>query len=188
MLKYLQRGESLRVLDIGPTSSTNINFLTGLGHSIYMANLVEEAARPEWQQAGEDGLPTFRTTEFLESNLGFSGRTFDVVLLWDATDYLPTELLAPLVHRLFAAMAPGGLLLALFHGKSQKVGGGPSTPDNSFFRYHLTPTETIDLQRAGSYPLLNIYTNRQIETLLKDFNNFRFFLAKDNLREVLASR
>ena len=188
MLKFLQRGESLRVLDIGPTSSTNINFLTGLGHSIYMANLVEEAARPEWKQTGEDGLPSFRTTDFLESNLSFSGRTFDVVLLWDTTDYLPAALLAPLLHRLREAMAPGGLMLALFHGKAQQSSGSTAVSDTGFFRYHLTATEAIEMQRAGSYPLLNSHTNRQIETLLHDFNNFRFFLAKDNLREVLASR
>ena len=38
MLKNLQRRESLRILDIGPTSSGNINFVTGMGHSIYMSN------------------------------------------------------------------------------------------------------------------------------------------------------
>jgi hypothetical protein len=34
----------LRVLDIGSTSPTNINFLTELGQSVYMADLVEEAS------------------------------------------------------------------------------------------------------------------------------------------------
>ena len=40
LLKHLSTRESLHVLDIGPTSSTNINYITSLGHSIYMANLV----------------------------------------------------------------------------------------------------------------------------------------------------
>ena len=53
--KHLKSRESLRVLDIGPTSSTNINYVTSLGHSIYMANLVEEAAKPEWSTPGEGG-------------------------------------------------------------------------------------------------------------------------------------
>ena len=184
MLKHLQRRESLRVLDVGPTSSVNINFLTDLGHSIYMSNLVEEAARPEWTKLGEDGLEAFDTEHFLEANLNFSGRLFDVILLWDASDYLPEALLAPLMHRLHAAMASEGVLLALFHAKSNSV----PPPDTSFFRYHLTSMETVDLQRVGNFPLRNMYNNRQIETLLKDFSNFRFFLAKDNLREVLATR
>ena len=88
MLKNLQRRESLRVLDIGPTSSTNINFITGMGHSIYMSNLVEEAARPEWTKRDSEGEPRFDVSGFLEANLKFSGRMFDVVLLLGASDYL----------------------------------------------------------------------------------------------------
>ncbi len=187
MLKYLQHSESLRVLDIGPTSSTNINFLTGLGHSIYMSNLVEEAARPEWRRVGEDGKAAFLTSAFLESNLNFSGRSFDVVLLWDASDYLPETLLAPLLHRLYEVMTPGALLLAFFHGKAVKSGSSPAA-DPAFVRYHLTSTEAVEMQRVGSFALQNVYNNRQIETLLHDFSNFRFFLAKDNLREVIATR
>src|ERR1700710_1239004 len=90
LLKQLRKQESLRVLDIGPTSSTNINYITNLGHSIYMANLVEEAAKPEWVIPGEAGEPAgFDVDRFLASNLNFSGRTFDVVILWDTADYLP---------------------------------------------------------------------------------------------------
>jgi hypothetical protein len=36
--------------------------------------------------------------------------------------------------------------------------------------------------------LLHTYTNRQIETLLSAFKGFRFFLSKDNLREVVATK
>src|SRR5258707_1495208 len=72
LLKYLRTQESLRVLDIGPTSSTNINYITGLGHSIYMANLVEEAAKPEWLIPGEAGEPAgFQVHRFLPSKLQF---------------------------------------------------------------------------------------------------------------------
>ncbi len=187
MLKNLQRRESLRVLDIGPTSSTNINFITGMGHSIYMSNLVEEAARPEWKKRDAEGEPRFDVTGFLDANLKFSGRMFDVVLLWDASDYLPEPLLPELMHRMHAVMAPEGQMLAFFHAKPTAGSSAPAI-DNGFFRYSLTGSETVDLQRAGQFPILSMYTNRQIETLLKDFSNFRFFLAKDNLREVIATR
>ena len=90
LLKHLQSQESLRILDIGPTSSTNINYITSLGHSIYMASVVDEASKPEWLTPGEDGQePTFDVDRFLESNLNFSGRVFDVVIFWDTADYLP---------------------------------------------------------------------------------------------------
>jgi hypothetical protein len=186
LLKHLQTNESLRVLDIGPTSSTNINFVTGLGHSIYMANLVEDASRSEWMSAPVPGeAPVFDVERFLATNLSFSGRTFDVVIFWDSLDYLPERLVAPLLGRLQASMRPGGLLLAFFHSKNTSA----SIPmDTAFYRYHLTGADMVDMRPAGDYPLRNIYNNRQIENLLQAFGSFRFFLAKDNLREVLAVR
>ena len=182
MLKYMRSSESLRVLDIGPTSSTNINFITGLGHSIYMANLVEEASRPEWMVAPSPGEPaTFDVDRFLAANLNFSGRTFDAVIFWDTADYLPEALVAAMFARIYEAMQPGGRLLAFSH---TKAAGG----ETAFFRYHLTETETVEMQPGGSYPLRQVFNNRQIENFLHAFSSFRFFLAKDNLREVLATR
>jgi len=186
LLKHLQTHESLRVLDIGPTSSTNINFVTGLGHSIYMSNLVEDAAKPEWMTvAGPGEAPIFDVNRFLAANFNFSGRTFDVVILWDTLDYLPESLVAPLLAQLREAMPPGGLLLAFFHSKSNTTA---APVDTAFYRYHLTANDTVEKKMAGNHALRNIYNNRQIENLLQGFGSFRFFLAKDNLREVIAVR
>ena len=58
--KRLAGEEGLRVLDIGSTSPTNINYLTSLGHSVYMADLVEDAFSGEWQRGtDEDGKPVW---------------------------------------------------------------------------------------------------------------------------------
>ena len=182
MLKHLKSQESLRILDIGPTSSTNINFITSLGHSIYMANLVEEAAKPDWVIAGAPGEPAgFDVDAFLAANLNFSGRIFDAVIFWDTADYLPAALLPAVIDRIHSVMQEGGLMLSFFH---TKVEG----PDTGFSRYHLTDSEVVEMQRAGNYPVLHTYNNRQIENMLKDFNSYRFFLAKDNLREVISTR
>jgi hypothetical protein len=180
MLKHLRSQESLRVLDIGPTSSTNINYITNLGHSIYMANLVEEAAKPEWMIQGADGEPTYDVERFLETNLNFSGRNFDVVLLWDTADYLPEALVQPVFTRIHKVMEPGGLMLGFFHATTD--------PSTSFCRYHLTDTDVVEMQKAGSFTLHQIYSNRKIENLLTNFSSYRFFLAKDSLREVIVTR
>ncbi len=179
--KHLKGSEALRVLDIGPTSSTNINYITSLGHSIYMANLVEEAAKPEWVIPGEGGEePRYDIDRFFESNLNFSGRNFDVVILWDTVDFLPEPLVEPVFHKLHEVMAPGGLMLAFFHANND--------PSTVFCRYHLTDTEVVEIQRSGTYALQNIYSNRKVENLLREFSNYRFFLAKDSLREVIVTR
>ena len=183
----MRKDEALRVLDIGPTSSGNINLITALGHSIYLANLVEDAARPEWVLRDEDGSPTgFDVEKFLDSQLNFSGRGFDIVLFWDTADYLPEPLLALVLTRLHQVMAPGGSLLAMFHSAS-----GPAlaqAADPGFSRYHLTDSSQVNVQRAGDYPLRQTYTNRQIEKLFAAYKSFRFFLGKDNLREVIVIR
>jgi hypothetical protein len=179
--KHLTANEGLRILDIGPTSAININYVTGLGHSIYMANLVDEAAKPEWKIAGEDGATRFDAESFLGANLEFLERKFDVVTFWDTADYLPTELVQPVLARIFEAMNPGGLMLAFFHAKA-------SGAETRFSRYHLTPADGVEIQRVATHPLLHTYSNRQIEQLLQAFSSYRFFLAKDNLSEVVATR
>jgi Methyltransferase domain len=181
LLKHLRANDSLRVLDIGPTSSSNINYITNLGHSIYMANVVEEASKPEWQVPAEEGEPAgFDVEGFLEANLNFSGRMFDVVILWDTADYLPEQLLEPVFSRIHQVLQPGGLMLAFFHATA--------TGETSFCRYHLTDSDVVEMQRAGNYPLVQIYSNRKIENMLSEFSNYRFFLAKDSLREVIVTR
>ena len=186
ILQRMRGEESLRVLDIGATSSRNINFITALGHSIYLANLVEDAARRDWIIPGEDGGPgKFDVERFIAAHLNFSGRGFDIVLFWDTADYLPEELLGPVLEQIHGVMAPGGQLLAMFHPSSNVSAGLPKA---DFCRYHLTDTSAVDVQRAGAYPILNVYTNRQVETMFGSFKSFHFFLGKDNVREVVVTR
>jgi hypothetical protein len=187
LLQRMRSEESLRLLDIGATSSTNINFVTALGHSIYLANLVEEAAKREWLVANEEGgPPAFDVDRFLATHLNFSGRGFDVVLFWDTADYLPEPLLGPVLERIHQVMAPGGQMLAMFHSSSNSAVAGAAK--NDFCRYHLTDKNQVDVQRAGDYPMLNSFTNREIEKLLKSFKSYHFFLSKDNVREVVVTR
>jgi hypothetical protein len=189
MLQRMRGEESLRVLDIGPTSSGNINFITALGHSIYLANLVEDAAKRDWIIPGEDSAPgRFDVERFLATHLDFSGRGFDVVLFWDTADYLPEELLGPVLDRIHEVMLPGGQMLAMFHPQPAPGAPVPVGAKSEFNRYHLTEASAVEAQRAGEYPLLHNYTNRQIERLLSAFKGFHFLLSKDNVREVVVMR
>ncbi len=183
LLKHLREESGLRVLDIGPTSPQNINFLTGMGHSVYMADVVHEALKGGWElppAEGED-KPGFNIDGFFQQNLNFQGREFDVVLLWTTLDYIPEALTEALVKRLRTATRPGGKLLAIFHSKAT----GPYT---AYCRYHLTETSEIQMQESEPFPVLRVYTNRQIERLFEGFSGNRFFLAKDNLYEVIITR
>ena len=178
---YLRSQDELRVLDFGPTSAGNINFITGLGHSIYMSNLVEDAARAEYRSKDEDGGEVYDVNRFLAENLNFQGRAFNVVTLWDTLDFLPAALVQPVVDRLCEVLQPGGKLLAFFHSKT--------TGDEALFsRYHLTAEDSLEIHRIGTQAMLQIWSNRQVEIMFAGFAGNRFFLAKDTLREVVVTR
>jgi SAM-dependent methyltransferase len=182
LLKFLKSEEGMRILDIGPTSPTNINFLTAMGHGVYMADIVNEALNGDWLRPGEDGSEAqFDVDSFLDQNLDFSGREFDVVLLWTTLDYLPEALVAPLVQRFRASMRPGGRILSLFHTRAT----GSQT---AFCRYHVADSDDIEMQESASYPLQRVYTNRTMEKIFQSYANMKFFLAQDNLYEVLITR
>jgi hypothetical protein len=183
VLKHLKDSESLRVLDIGPTSPSNVNFLTGLGHSIYMADVVIEANRNEWVKSpSDDGFPSKDDLDsFFERNMDFNGRAFDVVLLWTTLDYLPESLLEPMIARLHASLQPNARVLAFFH---TKIAG----PESIFYRYHVTDGDDIEMQEAERLPVRQVYTNRKIEKLFSAYSGCKFFLAKDNVSEVIIIR
>lgn len=183
LLKHLQEQSNLRVLDIGPTSSQSINLLTGLGHSVYMADVVHESLNSSWVlpplEQGDE--PRFDAPRFFEQNLKFGDREFDIVLLWSTLDYIPQGLVQPLTEHLQQAVRKGGMILATFHAKAT----GPNT---NFCRYHLTGGSTVEMQQADPHPVQRVFTNRNIEKTFAEYGNYRFFLAKDNLYEVLLTR
>jgi len=180
--KRLATEPGLRVLDVGSTSPNNINYLTSLGHSVYMADLIEEAAADGWQTGvDEDGKPVWNVEGFTAQNLQFSGRTFDIVLLWTTLDYLPEALVAPVISALHRSMAPAGQLLALFHTKL--------LPDQSpYQRFHLTPSDDVEAQTGRPAVQQRSLTNRNIERLFTDWSGLKQFLAKDGVSEAIIVR
>ena len=180
--KRLQAEPGLRVIDNGFTSPSNINYLTSLGHSIFLTDIVQEAWTGGWQKGvDEDGKPEWDTYGFLNHTLSFEGRTFDVVLLWTALDYLPEALVSPVVASLFDSMNPGGQVLAFFHTKTQ---GDETTR----LRYHVTPGDNVDMQMTQQFPIQRAFTNRSIEKLFAGWSGHKQFLAKDSVSEVIMTR
>ncbi|MGH9476819.1 MAG: class I SAM-dependent methyltransferase [Terriglobales bacterium] len=167
-----------RVLDLGCTSSFNLCYFTDRDHSVYSDDLLHECDQPRYQLAADAG-PQFDATHWLCDNLQFSHERFDAVLLWDLVDYIPEPLVKPLIERLTAILRPGGTILAYFHTRD----AGPEAP---FFRYHIHDGETLELRPGAHHRLLRIFNNRHVENLFHGYRSIKFFLARDNLREVLA--
>jgi hypothetical protein len=168
--------------NVGYTSPANINYLTQLGHSVFLADLVHDACTQNWITGNdEDGNPVWDVEGFLKQSLDFAGRTFDVVFLWTALDYLPEPLVVPIVTRLYESMNPGGQVLAFFHTRN-------TGEETAHCRFHLTTGDDVEIQLAASFPIQRTFTNRSIERLFSDWSGFRQFLAKDSVSEVVITR
>ena len=180
--KRLMTEQALRVIDVGFTSPANIHFLTELGHSIFLADLVHDACATDWRTGvDEDGIPVWNVQGFLEQTLDFSGRTFDIVLLWTALDYLPEPFVAPVVARLHSAMNPGGQVLAFFHTRT-------TGEEAVHCRFHVTPGDEVEIQLAQHFPIQRAFTNRSIERLFANWSGHKQYLAKDSVSEVIITR
>jgi hypothetical protein len=180
--KRLQSEPGLCVIDVGTTSPTNINYLTSLGHSIFLADPVNEACTGSWQTGVDaDNNPIWDVRGFLDQTLEFSGRFFDVILLWTALDYLPEPFVVPVVNRLHSAMNPGGQVLAFFHTKAKG-------DEAAYCRFGVTASDNVDMQIAQPFPIQRAFTNRSIQDLFTRWSGFRQFLAKDSLSEVIITR
>lgn len=180
--KRLQAEPGLRIIDSGATSPTNINYLTSLGHSVFLTDLATEACTGNWQTGvDEDDKPIYNTEGYLKQTLDFGGRMYDVVLLWSALDYLPEPFVPAVVSRLYTSLNPGGQVLAFFHTRKQPE-------ESAHCRFHITAGDTVDMQLAQPFPIQRVFTNRIIQDLFNQWSGFRQFLAKDSISEVIITR
>jgi len=169
------------VLDLGPTSPTNIALLTELGVRIFNEDILRESQDESYCVKQEDGTIQFDAAKFFAENLNYSPDQFDAILFWDVADYLPESLVKPLVERLQAMLKPKGHLLAFFHTKDAGV-------ESLYSRHHIVQKDMLELEPIQGFKLQRIFNNRHIENLFKDFASRKFFLGRDNIREVLMVR
>jgi SAM-dependent methyltransferase len=193
--RILKSEETLCVLDIGATSASNIRFFTERGHRIYSQDLLEASADPSLVGKDEQGQPVIDSKRFLEENLAYPNAHFDLVFCWNLPDYMDESLVKPVVARLWSVMKPGAMLLVFFHTRE----AGPDAP---YYRYHLTGTDMLEMHTLNSkrdpkrnqspahknFTLQRVFNNRHIENLFRDFSSIKFFLSRDNIREVLVVR
>jgi len=200
LARLLQSEEPHCILDVGSTSAANIRYLTERGHKIYSEDLLDASTDPGLVTKDEQGQRVLDYKKFLAENLLYSNAQFDTVLCWNLADYLDEGLVKPVVARLWSMTKPGGMLLAFFHTRD----AGPDAP---CYRYHIVGNDMLEMQhiearrdlRKGptgavhssiekSFRLQRVFNNRHIENLFRDFASIKFFLTRDNVREVLVVR
>lgn len=201
LARTLSGQDPLCVLDLGATSPANIRFFTERGHKCYSEDVLVASLDPALATQEESGKRILDDKRFLSDNLVYPSAQFDIIFCWNLPDYLDESLVKPVVDRLWSVLKPGGMLLAFFHTKD----AGPDAP---CYRYHIVGGDTLEMNHVivhpeagrgpssstrgpvpkNSFRLQRVFNNRHIENLFRDFTSIKFFLARDNVREVLVVR
>ena len=169
----------LRVLDLGGATQANVSFITNLGHKLYSDALLQSLETAP--RASGEGLSSAEAEAFLNHTLGFPEAHFDGILLWDALEFLPPALLKATVDRLFKIVRPGAYMLVFFHA-DEKAATVP------VYSYRISSANTLQLTHREMRPPVQRFNNRGVEKLFHRFQSVKFFLARDNLREVIVRR
>lgn len=178
---YIRGQQGLSVLDLAGASQDNINFITNLGHRLYSEDFLRSL---DDNFAGKDPAElanSARIESFLGHNLNFDTEQFDAVLVWDVLQFLPSVLLAATLERLGRIVRPKSYMLAYFHAdeKSRQV---------PFYSFRIKDQQTVLLAQRGFRKPAQLFNNRSLEKLFQSFDSVKFFLTREQLRELIVRR
>jgi len=171
----------LSILDLGGACQENINFITSLGHKFYSEDFLRIFQETFGEDIADQANPG-RIDYFLRRSLEYPDEQFDGVLAWDALEYMEPALLAATADRLLRILKPKGYLLAIFHSAERKQ----TVPCYSF---RIQDPRTLQVGRHGQRTASQqLFNNRSLEKLFRKFDSVKFFLTRDNLREVIVRK
>jgi hypothetical protein len=179
----LEERPGLSILDLAAVNQATISFITNYGHRIYSGDFLHQLDDCFGQEGDffENQANPMLTARFLKQAFDFEDGSFDGVLAWDSLQFLASPLLQTVVANLHRAMQPGSYLLAMFHTE-EHVKEIPS------YSYRIQDHRTIQLASRARRKPAQLFNNRSLEKLFQDFQSVKFFLTRDNLREVIVRR
>ncbi len=177
--KYIRDTSGLTLLDLGPATQANINFITNLGNRIYTADFLQVLNDAFGLEDTAEQSNPGRIEYFLKQALDYPEGHFDGVLIWDVLEYLAPALLTAVVDRLHQIVRPKSYMLAFFHADDKQE----TVPYYTFRIQNLT---TLQLAQHGQHRPTQLFNNRSLEKLFGKFDSVKFFLTKERLREVIV--
>jgi len=173
----------LTVLDFSGACEQNVAFITGLRHRLYAESLPKAVESIFGMGSDED--PKVSSPEliqdFLQYSLNFEAASVDAILLWDGLEWLSPDAQRAAVNRVHEILRPGGTALAVFHTDS-------ATPTVPVHHYRLHDQQNLLIGDTGKNRPHRLFTNRNIEMLFERFQSVKFFLSRDQIREVIIRR
>ncbi|MGI8741833.1 MAG: class I SAM-dependent methyltransferase [Bryobacteraceae bacterium] len=173
----------LRILDLAGATQANVSFITNLGHRLYSDDILrtmDDAFGRDSDSLANQSDPQ-RVEQFLSETLDFPEGQFDGALVWDTLQFLAAPLLQRTIDRLFRILKTQASLLAFFHAE-EKANVVP------VYSYRISDAKTLSLTPRGQRKPAQFFNSRSLEKLFHEFRSVKFFLARDNLREVIVKR
>ncbi|MBI3207431.1 MAG: hypothetical protein HYZ37_00840 [Candidatus Solibacter usitatus] len=166
------------VLDLGGANQANVSFLTNLGHGISPDNVLHYLDRI-WHNP--ELSASRRREEFFDHALNYHAASFNGALVWDTLEFLPEDLLDSFIKQLHILLNPGAPMLILFHGSERES-------NIQSWTYRIASTSMLQLAPLEVRTRSRYYSNTAIERIFEGFRRVSFFLAHNQIREVLVIR
>jgi hypothetical protein len=172
----------LKLLDFAGASQANVSFITSMGHRISSEDFMRslELAFGDDHFFENQGNPQILDS-FLHESLNFPQDEYDGALVWDALQFLTPHLLQLTVDRLYETLRPDSYLLAFFHANEK-------TREIPLCHYRIQDQKTLLLSTRGYREQAQFFNNRALEKLFHRYQSVKFFLTRDNLREIIVRR
>jgi hypothetical protein len=178
---YIRDQVGLSILDLSGANQENVNFITNHGHKLYSEDFMRGLAEAFGDENPAEQANPGRIEYFLKQNLDYEEGQFDGVLVWDALEYMAPPLLAATVERLHRIVRPASYLLAFFHVE-EKLDALPR------YSFRIRDFNALTVVEKGQRLPVVRFNNRSLEKLFGRFESVKFFLTREQLREVIVKR
>ena len=169
VLRGCQRGDALRVLDLGPALPENIEILSGFATRIQVVDVMRKS------------FDANQAIHYLGTLVPEHKATFHLVFLWDYLNYLSPDQGAALVEAVAPLCCPDARCLAMVYASETM----PAVPqkyrivDESHLTYEWSITEMLGAPRM---------TPAAVERALLGFSIEHAFVLRNGVREFVATR
>jgi hypothetical protein len=177
----LKSSESISILDTSGASQANISFITGLGHRISSDDVIGTMQQCFGDDFFGNQQAASNAHRFLEQTFTFPDESFGAALVWDTLQFLAPPVLEDAIQKLLRIMRPGGIMLMFFNA-SDKI---TQTP---IYNYRIQDPKTLLQIPRGSVQKTQYFNNRVIERLFEKTSSLKFFLTRENVREIIVRK
>src|SRR5215813_4787502 len=176
---HIRDTTGLTILDLGGANQQNVSFITGLGHRLYSESFLQILNDTFGADDTTDQSNPGRIEYFLKQTLDYEDGYFDGVLVWDVLEYLSPALLNAVVERLHKIVRAKSYMLAFFHADA-KLDVVPH------YTFRIQQVKSLEVTQRGLHRPAQLHNNRSVEKLFSKYESVKFFLTKEQLREVIV--